>query len=95
MPFQPGQSGNPGGRPKEAGKIKELARKHDEAAINALVEALADSKTRVPAAVALLDRAYGRPAQTIMGDEDNPLRAVVERIERVIVDPADTDTKGL
>jgi hypothetical protein len=51
-----------------------LALKHAEAAINALVEVLADSQTRVLAAVALLDGAYGRPAPTmaISGDAERP-----------------------
>jgi hypothetical protein len=33
------------------------------------VEALADEKTRVSAAVALLDRAWGKPAQAVVNEE--------------------------
>jgi hypothetical protein len=65
MPFQPGQSGNPGGMKKGTADIKELARQHAEAAINALVAALDDPKQRVAAATALLDRGYGKPKQEI------------------------------
>jgi hypothetical protein len=65
MPFQPGQSGNPGGMKKGTADVKELARQHTEAAINALVEALGDPKQRVAAATALLDRGYGKPKQEV------------------------------
>lgn len=63
--FAPGQSGNPSGRPKDVGPIKELAKQHTQAAIDALVGALADEngRTRVAAAEAILDRAYGKPTQ--------------------------------
>ena len=63
--FVAGVSGNPGGRPKELAGIRELAAQHTEAAISALAKALDDPKTSVAAAVALLDRAWGRPQQAI------------------------------
>lgn len=62
--WQPGQSGNPSGRPKVVQHIKELARAYTAEAIQALVEALKDPRSKVPAAMALLDRGYGRPEQT-------------------------------
>ena len=97
MTWKAGQSGNPGGRPKVLNEEKELARVHTKAAIDTLVKNLSDENgsIRNQAAIALLDRGYGKPAQTIAGDEDNPL--VVERIERVIVDvphPENTDGAG-
>src|SRR5215468_10481360 len=68
-PFQKGQSGNPGGRPKEIAEVKELARQHMPAAIEALVSIMNNSKAsdaaRVSAATALLDRGYGKPQQHI------------------------------
>ena len=69
MKFKPGQSGNPGGRPKVLGEVQTLARQYTTEAIEALV-AIMRNKQAPPAAVALasnsiLDRGYGRPAQTI------------------------------
>jgi hypothetical protein len=69
MPFHKGQSGNPGGRPKEIAEVKELARQHMPAAIEALVSIMNNAKAsdaaRVSAATALLDRGYGKPQQHI------------------------------
>lgn len=83
MPFKPGQSGNPEGRPKTTKFVVELARQHTEAAINKLVALMnlddEDSRaTQVAAAKALLDRAWGTPPQSIQvtGDEGGPLRVV-------------------
>lgn len=65
MPFQPGQSGNPGGQTKLNKDIKELAREHADKAIRALVEALDDPRQKVAAAQALLDRGFGKPKQEV------------------------------
>lgn len=63
--FVKGTSGNPGGRPAQLAGLRELAAQHTEAAVAALARALDDPKTAVPAAVALLDRAWGKPQQAI------------------------------
>jgi HEAT repeat protein len=65
--FQKGQSGNPGGRPKAEGHVRDLARAQTTNAIQTLVEALEDpnGRVRVAAAMALLDRGWGRPTQVI------------------------------
>jgi hypothetical protein len=63
--FMPGRSGNPAGRAKG---IEALAREHTPAAIAALVKALENPKERVPAAVALVNRGWGLPRQTIETD---------------------------
>lgn len=67
--FKSGESGNPGGRPAGYGEIRDIARQHTDTAINTLVKVMNDSdatpSARVGAATALLDRGWGRPAQTI------------------------------
>jgi len=65
-PFQPGESGNPGGRPRGGAEVRELAKKQTRPAIEALINAMKTAKSprdRVAAATALLDRAWGRPSQ--------------------------------
>jgi hypothetical protein len=65
MRFEKGQSGNPGGRPKGDGEIRELARQHTMTALRTLIE-IADhgqnESARVTAANSILDRGYGKPA---------------------------------
>ena len=72
MPFEKGQSGNPGGRPKVVAEIKELARGHTGEAIETLVSIMSNPKVapaaRVSAANSLLDRGYGKPPQHITGE---------------------------
>jgi HEAT repeat protein len=81
--FKKGQSGNPGGRPKEAAAVKELAREHGPRAISRLAELLEDpdGRTATAAAKELLDRGYGRPAQSITGPNEGPIQ--VESLVRV------------
>jgi len=69
-PFKKGESGNPTGRPKVAVEVRDLAREHTEEAMATLVEALQDpdSRVRVAAANALLDRGHGKPVQSVTGE---------------------------
>lgn len=63
-PFQPGQSGNPGGRPKESGEIRDLARQYSEEALQTLVNIMrkADKDTvRIVAAQIIIERGCGKP----------------------------------
>jgi len=74
MTFVKGKSGNPAGRQKETGHVRELARKYTEIAIQALAEIVQSAdkdSARVAAAEALLNRAWGRPEQAIeLGGKD-------------------------
>lgn len=83
-PFQKGQSGNPGGRQKLEGDVRELAKTHTAAAIQRLADWMMSNhpQASVQAATALLNRAWGMPAQQIGGDAQNP---VIHEIRRVIV----------
>ena len=76
MPFEKGKSGNPGGRPREVAEVRELAKNHGPAAIQRLVTLMSsdNERTAVAACEAILNRGYGRPAQsvTVAGEEDGP-----------------------
>ena len=67
--FQKGHSGNPGGRPKVLAEVQELARAHTGENIERLMEiargAKVPAQARVAATVAVLDRAWGKPGQSI------------------------------
>jgi len=71
-PFQPGQSGNPGGRPKILAEVREAARDHTTDAIKVFVGCLEDTNpyVRMAAANFLLDRGWGKPTQTIDGSQN-------------------------
>jgi hypothetical protein len=66
-PFSATNPGNPKGRPPAAIDIAALAREHGPRCIEVLAEMLEDPdrKVRGFAALALLDRGFGRPRQTI------------------------------
>lgn len=88
-PFQKGQSGNPSGRPK--GDVQALAREHTAQAIATLVKCLDNPKERVPAAIALLDRGWGKPHQSLSGPGGGPLRAMIEVVTGVPEKPEPED----
>lgn len=65
-PFSPGVSGNPSGHPKGWADVQALARRMSSPAIKTLVDLMRHGKleqTRLSAAVALLDRGWGKPLQ--------------------------------
>ena len=72
MRFEKGKSGNPGGRPKGDGEIRDLARKHTMTALRALIEITENGENesaRVTAANSLLDRGWGKPAVPVVGGD--------------------------
>lgn len=83
-PFQPGKTGNPGGRPKlpeDVKHVRELARQYTKAAVDALVEVLGSDSAagKVAAANALLDRGWGKAEQPIVGEGGGPLVVEIVR----------------
>src|SRR5215204_7197515 len=68
-PVQPGQALNPGGRPKVPAEVREAAMARTVRAIEVLDEVMNDVKAphgaRMTAVEKILDRALGKPAQTV------------------------------
>ena len=86
--FAPGQSGNPGGRPRDEHRVAELARSYTLEAIDTLVELMRDGKDermRGTAAQALLDRGWGKAKlEVVTGAEGSyldVLRTVNEQLQ--------------
>jgi hypothetical protein len=68
--WQPGQSGNPKGRPSIKGEVETLARTYTVEAIETLADLMrngASDNVRMAAANALLNRGWGLPRQAIDG----------------------------
>lgn len=67
--WKPGVSGNPGGRPRVVGELKELARSYTLEAMETLAKVMRDDNAppaaRVAAVGHILDRGYGKPTQHI------------------------------
>ncbi len=73
----------PGAPNKATAEIKAIAQLHGEEAIKKLVSLMHgdDPEIAFKAANSLLDRAYGRPAQAIVGDPASPLEHNVHVID--------------
>jgi hypothetical protein len=83
--FKKGVSGNPGGRPKLPADVREMFRAKAPEAFEVLCKHLhaSDPRVCVSAATQILDRAYGRPVQSIDANiNDNPVRYIVELPEK-------------
>jgi hypothetical protein len=69
--FKKGHSGNPGGRPRTIVSVMALAREQTIQAIRVLSELMLEANSesvRLNAAVAILDRGWGRPVQAFQVD---------------------------
>lgn len=87
-PFKPGQSGNPGGRPKTLQEVKDAFRLHTVTALNTLVSIVEHSEKdsdRVRAAECILNRAWGTPEQSV---------AVSGSMASMAIDTSKLDTKS-
>lgn len=79
MKFKPGQSGNPGGRPKAIAEVQKLARECTPEAFETLRTVMRNKKAsdaaRVAAADKILDRGWGKALQAnvvaTMTERDN------------------------
>ena len=89
-PFKKGESGNPKGRPKLPEGLKEAFRANCEMARKVLTDIAGDEEAkdqdRIKAAIAILDRGLGKPAQALelTGKDGAPIETAVH----VTPDPA-------
>jgi len=94
MPFVPGQSGNPSGRPKADPILREMAQARTAEAFQVVLDALADPDKRIAlkAAEIVLDRGHGKPAQAVELANAPGETFKTEEVRRTIVDPRNTDS---
>jgi hypothetical protein len=81
--FQPGVSGNPTGRPKKSQDELDLevaCKAKAPEAIKTLVEIMLNGSetNKLKAAIAILERGYGKPRQPIVGKDGNDLINQIE-----------------
>jgi hypothetical protein len=79
-------------------EIRSLARSHTRTALNVLVGIMrskdATAAARVSAANAILDRGWGKAAQSLENGDEGALE-LIHRIERIIVHPENSDREGV
>ncbi len=84
--WKPGQSGNPKGMEPGVGRGRELAQQYTQEAVERLVKVVRDEgappAADVAAANSLLDRAWGRPDQSVSIDRGQSLLSILDELER-------------
>lgn len=89
-PFTKGVSGNPGGRPKVVGPLRELARQHTLEALEVLVHIMRkgqSDRARAAAAEAILDRGHGKPvAVDVRSELASGFERALEALRRTLPD---------
>lgn len=100
--FQPGQSGNPGGRPKKtSAELKAVARmkKLTPHAVDVVVEILDNEKAslyaRLQAAEIIFNRAMGRPDSFLRVDNaEQSVQSSVSRLQSLFGIPDESDQEA-
>lgn len=81
-PFQPGQSGNKGGRPKKTDEertLEAMCRDKTTAALDVLLKIMesdeSNERNRITAAMAIIERGHGKAVQptTLSGPDGGPV----------------------
>lgn len=84
--FVSGQSGNPGGIPKELVEVRELCRALTPQSVGALAEIIADkgepAAARVAAVKEVLNRAWGQPTVGEPGKDGEQLLRIITGVMR-------------
>jgi len=83
---------------KTVTEIRSLARSYTRTALSVLVGVMrskdATAAAKVSAANAIQDRGWGKATQPVGNSDDGALK-LIHRIERVIVNPENSDSQGL
>src|SRR5215203_6350839 len=91
--WQPGQSGNPKGRPSIKGEVETLARTYTVEAVETLVDLMRNGfpdTVRAAAANALLNRGWGLPRQAV-----DVLPAVMKPINQMSLEEVEAELARL
>lgn len=86
--FKPGQSGNPGGRPKRTEQELDLvaACKDRTPAALAVIESIMmegeNERNKLAAAQAIIERAYGKPKEVVEANVTGRIETITRRIVR-------------
>jgi hypothetical protein len=97
-PFPKGVSGNPGGKTKQDLEIEAFARLNAKLALDTLIEAMTKAplmSDRINAAKQVLERAYGKPKETVTVTHERPVSEwTEEQLDAAIANLAGEEGKG-